>query len=437
MKSTTTSFPFSFGKKALLLLLGCILAAGMQAQAQVKKKLRVLFIGNSYTATNTMPNIVRDIATTMGDTLDVDYNAPGGFTFEGHSTDAGTIGKIFLGNWNYVVLQEQSQRPAFSDPEVARDVFPYARVLDSLVHKYNACGRSIFFQTWGYKNGDASNCAVFPPICTYKGMDSMLALRYEQMAVANDALLAPVGAVFKYLRTAAPTIELYAPDESHPSIAGSYAAAVTFYTVLFRRDPNSITFDYAVPPSDATVIRQAVFLTVYKNLPLYHVTEYDPTANFTATPTALSVAFNSAASTNAVGYSWDFGDGGKSSLANPTHVYAAGGTYNVKLIVDNCILQDSLIQPVTVVGSSISERAAEEPLISVFPNPAQHELQINTSLAASALTVEVLNTMGKSVWTRDLKDGKLDISGLSAGMYFLQIRDVQSGWSTVRRFSKN
>lgn len=437
MKLFSTSFGFRLSGKAVTLALAFTAVGALNTQAQIKKKLRVLFVGNSFTATNLMPNIVRDIAVTMGDTLEVDFNAPGGFTFEDHSTDPGTIGKMSLGTWNYVVLQEQSQRPAFSDTDVDKDVFPYAQDLDSMVHKFNACGRSVFFQTWGYKNGDGANCPIFPPICTYKGMDSMLARRYEQMAVANDAILSPVGAVFKYIRNTYPSIELYLGDDMHPSVAGSYAAAVTFYTVFFRRDPNMITFDFSVPPSDASLIRQAVFLTVYKNLPLYHVTEYDPTANFAATPTSLSVAFNSGASANAIGYSWDFGDGGSSSLANPTHLYAAAGTYNVTLTVDNCILEDSKTIPVTVSGSGVAEFEGKLSSVSVFPNPAQNELYVQAPATSAALSVEIVNTLGQSVWSGELKNSKLNISSLSAGMYLLRIHDLQSGSTATRRFSKN
>ena len=32
-------------------------------------------------------------------------------------------------------------------------------------------------------------------------------------------------------------------------------------------------------------------------------------------------------------YSWDFGDGGSSTLASPSHTYAAGASYNVTLTV--------------------------------------------------------------------------------------------------------
>ena len=48
-------------------------------------------------------------------------------------------------------------------------------------------------------------------------------------------------------------------------------------------------------------------------------------------------------------YRWDFGDGTNSQVANPNHVYAASGTYNVRLIArtpSGC--QDTAIRQITV-----------------------------------------------------------------------------------------
>jgi hypothetical protein len=65
-----------------------------------------------------------------------------------------------------------------------------------------------------------------------------------------------------------------------------------------------------------------------------------PTADFTATPSQNNAAFAaSGTSTNhltsisagIVSYSWDFGDGQSATGQNPTHAYAAAGTYTVNL----------------------------------------------------------------------------------------------------------
>ena len=40
-------------------------------------------------------------------------------------------------------------------------------------------------------------------------------------------------------------------------------------------------------------------------------------------------------------WSWDFGDGGTSTLENPTHTYLANGTYTVSLTTTNAFGSDS------------------------------------------------------------------------------------------------
>ncbi len=62
-----------------------------------------------------------------------------------------------------------------------------------------------------------------------------------------------------------------------------------------------------------------------------------PVAQFTATPTSgtfpLTVNFSNTSTGSITSYAWTFGDGGTSTLASPSHVYAAAGTYTVSLTV--------------------------------------------------------------------------------------------------------
>jgi len=120
--------------------------------------------------------------------------------------------------------------------------------------------------TWGRKNGDQQNCQFFPPLCTYEGMDSLLHERYVMMAQDNQACVAPVGHVWHYLRDHNSDIELYQSDESHPSLAGSYAAACTFYASIFRKSPMSIATDENLPQDMALAIRQAATHLVFDSL---------------------------------------------------------------------------------------------------------------------------------------------------------------------------
>ena len=106
-----------------LLLTWMLALCGMPLFAQVHP--RVLFVGNSYTQVNNLPQMVSDIALSMGDTMTYASNTPGGCTFEMHCHNQ-SMTMICEGGWDFVVLQEQSQLPAFPMDSVELYVFPFA-----------------------------------------------------------------------------------------------------------------------------------------------------------------------------------------------------------------------------------------------------------------------------------------------------------------------
>jgi PKD repeat protein len=78
-----------------------------------------------------------------------------------------------------------------------------------------------------------------------------------------------------------------------------------------------------------------------------------PAAAFTANCIQLACSFNSDSSRDPDGkltsWLWDFGDGSKSDVKNPSHTYASGGTYNVTLTVtDNAGATNAVTHPMTV-----------------------------------------------------------------------------------------
>ena len=61
-----------------------------------------------------------------------------------------------------------------------------------------------------------------------------------------------------------------------------------------------------------------------------------PTANFSSLANGLDVSFTNTSTDNdgsIVSHAWNFGDGGNSTVANPQHSYAVGGSYQVTLTV--------------------------------------------------------------------------------------------------------
>lgn len=252
----------------LLLFLFLINSSG---QGQSK---RVLFIGNSYTFVNNMPQITATIASSVGDQLIFNSSAISSYSLQLHSTNTTTLGLIRQGGWNYVVLQEHSQYPSEPLSWVQTNVYPYAQYLDGEINRYNTGVETIFYMTWGRKNGDADRCPRLPSVCTYIGMDDLTRERYMYMAQANQAVVSPVGAVWRYIRDNYPTIELYDTDGSHPSPAGSYAAACCFYTAIFRKDPTLITYNFTLSADNASKIRAAAKQVVFNNLNSWYLSSY-------------------------------------------------------------------------------------------------------------------------------------------------------------------
>ncbi len=383
---------------------------------------RVLFIGNSYTYVNNLPQMVADVALSMGDTVLFDSNTIGGYTLQMHSVDATTLSKIMQGNWDYVVLQEQSQLPSFTITEVDTEVFPYARFLDSMINLYNPCAETMFYMTWGRKNGDASNCAVWPPVCTYQGMDSLLYLRYMMMADSNHAEVSPVGAVRHFIRDNSPSIELYQSDESHPTVEGTYAAACTFYTSIFRKNPELISFNSTLIQANADSIKHAAKVIGFDSLLKWNIGLYDQIAAFTYLSNGLRVDFTNSSSSY-VSCKWYFGDGDSSILNNPIHIYQQSGTYLVTLIASTCGKSDTTYQTITVAISSIINIIEKQSQILVFPNPTKDELNIKVPNNSSDKTfIEIMDVYGSTLY-KDSFNGTIYTIKIpfNKGVYFLSI----------------
>ena len=331
--------------------------------AQQKKE--VLFIGNSYTYVNNLPNLVKQIALSFGDSLIYDSSTSGGATFNTHANNIQTLTKINQQQWDYVVLQAQSQEPSFSASQVANDTYPYAKILVDSIHANSICTEPLFFMTWGRKYGDQQNCQFYPPICTYLGMQQRLRESYLEMALNDSATCAPVGMAWKASIAIDSTINLYSSDNSHPSIYGSYLAACTFYASIFKKSALGSSFwPSAIDSNTAYNLQQIGSSTVLDSLAVWNIFN----ADFSFMQNNDSISCTNLSS-NYESLIWNFGDGTSSFDEDPIHVYSNSGVYAITLsaLTNGGCLLDTLSVNITVnISTEINEVSRKRKLVEVL-----------------------------------------------------------------------
>jgi hypothetical protein len=216
--------------------------------------LRVLFIGNSHTYVNDLPTMFLNLAQSGGHTVIKDMSAPGGYTFQQHTTNNTTLSKINQGIWDYVVLQEQSQYPVI---EYYRDssMYPSARILDSLIRRNNE--HTAFYMTWGWRDGGQHtiNGHSSPDFRDYYHMQDSVTSAYTRIAAELNAILLPAGNAWKIAKTIDTSLALWIADGYHPALIGTYLTACVFYAEFFNESPVGLTYTAGISPETAAFLQ--------------------------------------------------------------------------------------------------------------------------------------------------------------------------------------
>lgn len=316
--------------------------------------VRACFLGNSYTYYNDMPGIISNLADADGFTLIKDQNTPGGYTLQGHSTNGTSLNVINSNQWDFVVLQDQSQLPSFPHNQVVSDVYPYAANLCDSIRSANACTTPLFFNTWGRRDGDSQ----WDSINTFDKMNERLFSAYGYMAEVNSAMRSPVGVAFDHIHNDGAAVvtfnSLYASDGSHPSIYGSYLTACLFYEIMFETSVDGNTFYPTAISSNEASYLQGIAHHVLTNVDSVQIDFRQPSADFSFLQNGLEFTFTNESS-NDFEWIWSFGDGNSSTDENPVHTYLTNGTYDVTLTAVNCDFSDDTTVQVTIGEASIED----------------------------------------------------------------------------------
>lgn len=421
-----------------IILLGIIFVFNIMTVGQVKK---ILILGNSYSGY--LPKQLSKLALSLGDSVYCDYNNPANYSMMNHSTDPLSLLRISQADWDYVVILG-ALGPSMPPAQVAIEVLPYATILNDSIKSNNPCTETVFFMTWGKKYGDQQNCAAWPPVCTFLGMQERLMTTYMTIALQNNSTAAPVGLAWKHAMDNDPDslINLYSSDNSHPYFPGVYLSASVLYAIMFQKSPVGSEYYWVLPEDDALFLQQIAEDVVLGEA--YNFTFYDTLTSINydlgweswfdfGNIAIAGFSFSGIESTynffdnslNADTYFWDFGDGNTSTLQNPSHTYSESGNYSITHSISNPCFDDNAYDTIDVV-TNLSEEKMNQFIVSVYPNPSSAQITIelhNTQNKNAEFTLYNMNA--QQLLKRWITEQKtvVDISGLPKGIYFVKIVD--------------
>ncbi len=388
------------------------------SNAQSQDTTRVLFLGNSYTFFNDAPVILTELAASMGHVVETAQNTPGGASLQGHVNNPTSQDLIEQGNWDYVVLQEQSQKPSLPYDQVTVDFFPAAASLVESIRLHNDCAIPLLYMTWGRQNGDASNCSWHPPVCTYEGMQELLTERYLEAADNTQSWCAPVGMVWEDLFNST-NINLYNADGSHPSPAGSYLAASTFFVALFGENPADSNYTGPIGPANSSTIDAAVW-EVWQAQPNAWM-QFDPVEVefFTqSTPTGCNVQVSASPYVDSIAVSNDLFDFIWQDGDVVTLEFDGNATFDV-VLYSGCDVSGTITETFYSTASAIE--VLEERPVDIFPNPSSNLLFLDNP-TNQTIEMRLRDHGGRIVQTWKASGStSLEASQIHPGLYLLEI----------------
>jgi protocatechuate 3,4-dioxygenase beta subunit len=184
------------------------------------KRIRVLFLGNSLTSTNDVPALVQAMAATGGIRIEFEAVTPPGVSLEDQWQIGDGRRKLAESKWDFVVLQ---QGPS-SRPESQVNLREWAMKWSEDARAHGA--KPALYMVWpfqGQNNG-------------FK----LVAQSYRKAAEACDGLILPAGEAWAECLRGGNSIHLYQADGLHPTLAGSYLAALVITQGITGLKPTSI-----------------------------------------------------------------------------------------------------------------------------------------------------------------------------------------------------
>jgi len=208
--------------------------------------LRLLFIGNSLTYTNDLPEMLGALLRGSGVAVsEIESEARPDFGLQDHWSSKTSMRTLGSFDWDVVSIQ---QGPSATQGRPS--LLEFSELFATEIRKSG--GEPALYMVWP----SAARLRDFPGV-----VDS-----YQTAALEVDGLLFPVGAAWVAAWLADPKIPLYGRDGFHPSRLGTYLAALVMFQQLSGCDPRNLPASIPglrksdpVDPEHARILQQAAF----------------------------------------------------------------------------------------------------------------------------------------------------------------------------------
>jgi hypothetical protein len=184
------------------------------------KAIRLLFVGNSFTARNDLPGLVATLAEARGKRVEHRLISAGGASLRMHWNRGDAQQALAAGSYDYVILQEQSTLPVKNAVRFHENV----RLFDEAIRAAGA--KTALYMTWARRHEPQNQKAITEA--------------YRSIGAEVGALVIPVGEAWTRFLAEHASPVLHDADGSHPTLAGSYLAACCFVKTIIEEDPQGI-----------------------------------------------------------------------------------------------------------------------------------------------------------------------------------------------------
>ncbi len=406
-------------KQAFIIL---SILVGINCRAQDTTK--VLFIGNSFMSFNDLPTLFSQLAEGSGEHVVVASRIPGGAsvgdTIQGtfaHMYNPDVYSLIKSDDWDYLFLQDRQSRFAMS-----RGIFPgdskviegHIKIRDSLLF-YHPCAHMAWFAGFGPKNG-------YPPYSpTGVGLIDSIYQNYKYLEDSIGQVIVPIGPAYLRIIAGYPSIDLWGPDEEHPSLKGSLLIASVLYATVFKSSPIASGFNPGIPYAEDSIIKTTGYQTTIDSL------------GFSGLSGITPPIIQSGDSLMVTGYqscSWFFN--GLPFPANNcvAEISQTGKYYALVANGNGCIFRT--LEHLYMLTTGTNDKNDKKEPCKIFPNPASSKVFVSATVPIHQLSI--INSAGiimKEIANPSNKT-EIEISSWPNGLYLILITQKQGVAQTIK-----